>query len=373
MIKCDEFFKELIASDINFFCGVPDSLLKDICAFITDNSINHIITANEGNAIALAAGYHLATNKIGLVYLQNSGLGNCINPLTSLVDKEVYSIPILLLIGWRGEPNKKDEPQHKKIGRITLKILETLEIPYRVLDNNFKEIIKEATNYFEKENHPFAIIVKEKTFEEYRLKNKKQTNFEFSREEALKLIVPLFEKEAIIVSTTGKTSRELFELRDLNKEGHEKDFLTVGSMGHSSSIALGIAISKPNKNVYCIDGDGAIIMHMGVLSTIGSTGPKNFKHLIINNFAHDSVGGQPTAAWNIDFLKIGKANNYKKILSAETKEEIIKKFKEFKKSEGPILFEIKVNKGARENLGRPTISTVQNKKDFMNFLKSSSN
>lgn len=370
MVNCKYFYDTLSKNGIDFFTGVPDSLLKDFCAYVTDNtpSNQNIIAANEGNAIALATGYYLATGKIGLVYMQNSGLGNAINPLTSLADSDVYSIPMLLLVGWRAEPNVKDEPQHVKMGKIMLGMLENIGIPYKILDENYEEIIKEAKEYMIKNKAPYAIVVRKGTFDEYKLKNKSEINFKLDREEALKLIVPLLNEKDIIISTTGTTSRELFELREANKQGHEKDFLTVGSMGHSSSIALGIALEKPNKTVYCFDGDGALIMHMGALAVIGSLKPKNFKHIVFNNFAHDSVGGQPTAAFNIDIPAIAKANGYSATFSAETKEEIIQKIKKIKEMNGPVLLEIKINKGARKDLGRPTTTPIKNKEEFMKYL-----
>ncbi len=370
MINCKAFYGCLVKNGIDFFTGVPDSLLKDFNAYIMDNAERqkHIIAANEGNAIALAAGHYLATGKFGLVYMQNSGLGNAINPLTSLADKEVYSIPMLLLIGWRAEPGVKDEPQHVKMGKITLGLLETLKIHYTVLNDNYEEIIKNAVTHMKNEKSPYAIVVKKGVFEEYKLQNKKHTNYELNREEAIKIIVPLLNENDIVVSTTGKASRELFELREATGQGHEKDFLTVGSMGHSSSIALGIALEKPDRIVYCFDGDGAVIMHMGALSIIGQFKPKNFKHIIFNNFAHDSVGGQPTAAFNIDIPSIAKANGYADAFSAETKEEIIDKTSKIKAMNGPVMLEIKVNKGARKDLGRPTRTPIENKEDFMGFL-----
>ena len=371
MISCQKFYESLVRNGIDFFAGVPDSLLKFFCAYIADNTPQNrnIIAANEGNAIALASGYYLATGRIGLVYMQNSGLGNAINPLTSLADPEVYSIPMLLLIGWRAEPGIKDEPQHVKMGKVMLRILDSIGIKYRILDDNFEDTIKEAKEYMQQKKAPFAIVVKKNMFEEYKLKKDIKTNYKLNREEALKVIVPLLETKDIVVSTTGKMSRELFELRVSNNNCHEKDFLTVGSMGHSSSIALGIALEKSNRNVYCFDGDGALIMHMGALSVIGQLNPKNFKHIVFNNFAHDSVGGQPTAASNIDIPLIAKANGYASAFSAETKDNIVEKFKKIKNMDGPVLLEIKINKGSRKDLGRPTTSPIENKEDFMKFIK----
>ena len=368
-----QLYNLCIKHNLTFFTGVPDSLLKDFCAYITDNTLanQHIIAANEGNAIALAAGYHLGTGKIGIVYMQNSGLGNCINPLTSLTDPDVYSIPLLMIIGWRAEPGKKDEPQHKKMGRIMLNLLQSLEIPYRVLPSTVPEAelcLEEAVAYMKKNNAPYAIIVKANTFEQYKLQKKQQTSFPLNREQALRLIIPLLENKDIVVSTTGKTSRELFELREELHQGHEKDFLTVGCMGHASSIALGIALQRPDQTIYCLDGDGAVIMHMGSLATVGKLNPPNFKHIVINNFAHDSVGGQPTAAEAINIPALAAASGYKAVFTAETEEDIKNGFKKIKEMDGPALLEIKCNKGARENLGRPTRTPLENKEDLMNFL-----
>ena len=368
MIDCKKFYDILMEKGIDFFTGVPDSLLKDFCAYITDNSKNNIITANEGNAIALVAGYHLSTGKIGLVYMQNSGQGNSANPLISLVDPEVYSIPLLLFIGWRGEPGEKDEPQHIKQGRITLDFLKTLGIPYQILPENIDEAKKSldvAIDSIKIRSAPYALIVRKGTFEKYELKNNIKTSYELSREDAIKLIIDKLDERDIVVSTTGKISRELFEYREKLGQRHERDFLTVGSMGHSSSIALGVALQKPNNKIYCFDGDGAMIMHMGALSIIGSEGPKNFKHIVFNNGAHDSVGGQPTAGFNIDFPLIAKACGYKLTLKAETKDEVKEMISLLKFKDGPCLLEIKINKGSRDDLGRPTRTPKENKEDFM--------
>ncbi len=359
--------------DLTFYTGVPDSLLKDFCAYVTDNTPTqrHIITANEGNAIALAAGYHLATGKVGLVYLQNSGFGNCVNPLTSLTDPEVYSIPMLLLIGWRGEPGKKDEPQHKKTGKVMLETIKSLEIQYGILPETMVEaetFVEEAMRYASLHCAPYAIIVCEGTFEPYKLQNNQKTAFPLNREQAIRAVVPLLDSEDIIISTTGKTSRELFELRKELQQGHDKDFLTVGSMGHASSIGLGIALQKPARNIYCFDGDGAVIMHMGSLATIGKLAPKNFKHIIFNNFAHDSVGGQPTAADVVDFRLVAQSCGYRASFLAETADQITECMEKIKTIDGPVLLEIRCNKGARENLGRPTRTPIENKQDFMKFV-----
>lgn len=375
MIETCEFYDELTKNNIEFFTGVPDSLLKSFCAYIKDNVDNekNIIAANEGNAIALAAGYYLSTGKFGLVYMQNSGLGNSINPLASLADKLVYSIPMLLLVGWRGEPGTKDEPQHEKQGIITTELLDTLEIPYEVLSENtnneeMKAKIKEAYKYMKENSEPYALVIKKGTFNEYKLKNNPISNFQMTREEAIEIIISKMKENAVIVSTTGMSSRELFELREKQGENHDKDFLTVGSMGHASQIALGVALNRKDKDVYCIDGDGALIMHLGGLAIIGNQEPKNFKHILINNGAHDSVGGQETVGLKIDVLAIAKACGYKECYSCTSREELLKYGDEIANSKGPILLEVKVKKGARKDLGRPTKTPLENKESFMKFL-----
>ncbi|HPZ09728.1 MAG TPA: phosphonopyruvate decarboxylase [Candidatus Eremiobacteraeota bacterium] len=372
MLNNKTFYNLLIENGITFFTGVPDSLLKDFLAYVTEQTDkdNHIITANEGNAIALAAGYHLATGKIGLVYMQNSGMGNAFNPLTSLVDKEVYSIPVLLLIGWRGEPGKKDEPQHIKQGRITEDLLKVLEIPFTILPDDpdrAREVIERAMVFMRKESVPFAILVRKGTFHTHKFKDEGEEIYPLNREEAIKIIINNLSLQDIVISTTGMASRELFEYREERKEDHKRDFLTVGSMGHASQIALGISLWR-DSNVYCLDGDGAFIMHMGGLSVIGSRGLRNFKHIVINNGSHDSVGGQPTEGFNINITSVAGACGYRSVFMAYTEEDIIEKFNLLKKAEGPSLLEIRVKKGARKNLGRPTISPVENKRSFMNFL-----
>ena len=373
MLNCKEFFDLLHENKIDFFSGVPDSLLKNFNSYILDNvdQNQHIITANEGNAIALASGYYLATTKIGLVYMQNSGLGNAINPLVSLSDKEVYGIPVLLLIGWRGEPNEKDEPQHQKQGKITLELLETLDIPYEILTKDIEDTkikLLSAIKYMNKFNAPFALVVKKGTFEKYEQINESQQNYELSREKAINLIIDNLDEQDVVVSTTGMISRELFESRTQKNQKHETDFLTVGSMGHASQIALGIAISNPKKQVFCLDGDGSVIMHMGSLGIIGSKQLKNFKHIILNNESHDSVGGQPTVGNIINFVLLAKSCKYKNSFKVLTEIELNKKMLKLKSDDGPILLEIMVNRGNRKDLGRPTKTPKENMNLFMNFL-----
>lgn len=374
MISPKIFYDLLIKNGVGFFSGVPDSLLKDFSAYIADNAKPnyHVIAANEGGAVALAAGYHLATGKIGLVYMQNSGEGNAVNPLVSLADPEVYGIPMLLLIGWRGEPGVHDEPQHIKQGKITLKILKTLGIPFEILPDSataVKKAIKRAIDHIKTSCAPFTFVVRRGTFELYiNRKTVQKVKNQLSREKAIEIITDELNDGEILISTTGKTSRELFEVRESADYGHEKDFLTVGSMGHSSQIALGVALAKPERQVYCLDGDGALIMHMGALAIIGNMAPKNFKHIVLNNHAHESVGGQSTAAFSMNIPAIAQFCSYKRIFRASGADELKQVLKNFKKASGPALLEITIKQGSRSDLGRPALSPKENKNLFMDFI-----
>lgn len=373
MIGVDFFYKSLKKGGVDFFTGVPDSLLKDICLYISDNEKKekHIISANEGGAIALAVGYHLASNKVPLVYMQNSGFGNSLNPLLSIADTKVYSIPIILLIGWRGEPGTLDEPQHIKQGEVTEELLKVLNIPYVIIANNtpnVDEVIDNSIKTAYTKKSPYVILVKKGTFEKYEQKRIMNLKFDLSREEAIIKSAELLLDTDIIVGTTGKTSRELYEFRKDRNQGHHRDFLTVGGMGHANQIALGIALAKPSRNVYCFDGDGAILMHTGSLGMIGDLGVQNFKHIIFNNGAHDSVGGQPTIGNKINFRNIAKSFNYNKVFLIEENKNFNDIFINFQKQKGPSLLEIKINSGSRKDLGRPKETPIKNKNEIMHNL-----
>lgn len=374
MVRPDFFVNTLKEHDIDFYAGVPDSLLKNICAYITDNlpAQQNIIAANEGGAMGIAAGYHLATGKVPVVYMQNSGEGNIINPLASLTDKEVYNIPVLLVIGWRGRPGVHDEPQHVKQGKVTTGLLNTMGINYAILpkdEEGAAKQIKIAADFMKATNECFALVIEKDTFDAYKLQNVEVNDLTLSREEAIRKVASSIEDNACIVSTTGMISRELFEARTAWNQGHERDFLTVGSMGHASQIALGIALQKSDRRVYCFDGDGASIMHMGNMAITASMKCKNYVHVVYNNGAHDSVGGQPTVGLKIDLCAVAKAVGYKAAYSVETMAELETKLSELKHEEGPVLLQICVKKGNRKDLGRPTTTPVQNKKALMEFLK----
>lgn len=376
MVRPEFFVNTLKEHNIDFYAGVPDSLLKNICAYITDNlpAEQNIIAANEGGAMGIAAGYHLATGKVPVVYMQNSGEGNIINPLASLTDKEVYNIPVLLVIGWRGRPGVKDEPQHVKQGKVTTSLLNVMGINYAILPKDETEAAKQikiAVDYMRATNECYALVIEKDTFDSYKLQNVEVNDLTMIREEAIQKVAASIEDSACVVSTTGMISRELFEARTAWNQGHERDFLTVGSMGHASQIALGIALQKPDRKVYCFDGDGASLMHMGNMAITASMGCKNYVHVVFNNGAHDSVGGQPTVGLKIDLCGVAKAVGYKATYSVDTMEQLETILQEVRSAEGPVLLQVCVKKGNRKDLGRPTTTPVQNKEALMEFLSRS--
>lgn len=364
---------EIVGAD--FYTGVPDSQLKALCDYLIDTygirPENHIIAANEGNCVSLAAGYHLATGKVPVVYMQNSGEGNIINPVASLLNEEVYGIPMLFIIGWRGEPGIKDEPQHVYQGRITVKLLDDMGIQSFVIgpeteENSVKEAMRHFRNVFLEGKQAAFIIRRNALF--YGGKVEYANANRMTREKIIKHVVE-YSGEDPIVSTTGKASRELFEIREAKNQGHKYDFLTVGSMGHSSSIALGIAFQKTDTKVWCIDGDGAALMHMGAMAVIGTSAPGNLVHIIINNGAHETVGGIPTVAGKIDFTGVARACGYPNAVSVDNGNDLDEALKEAKGSKNLCLIEVKCAIGARGDLGRPTTGTLKNKQDFMEYLR----
>ena len=375
MISPKFFIEKLRENGIDCFAGVPDSLLKNICAYITDHldAQHNIITANEGAAVGLAAGYYLATGKPACVYMQNSGEGNIINPLASLTDPEVYNIPVLLLIGWRGRPGVHDEPQHVKQGKVTTGLLNIMGINFDILSKDEDKVEKQITKAVEAltRKEVYALVIEKDTFDNYQLSDSSlfTLHSSLSREEAIQTVAAALGEKDAIVSTTGMISRELFEYRTQKGEGHDRDFLTVGSMGHASQIALGIAMEKPDRRVWCLDGDGATIMHMGSMAIVAQKAPNNYIHVVFNNGAHDSVGGQPTVGLNIDLPRIARAVGYPHTYSVSTKEDLQDILTEIAKSDGLTLLEVKVKKGNRKDLGRPTTTPIQNKEAFMSFLK----
>jgi len=375
MLNCKDFHDALSAHGFDFYAGVPDSLLKDLCAYVTDHTPaeKHIITANEGSSVAFAAGHYLATGRPGIVYLQNSGLGNTVNPLTSLADQGAYGIPMLLIVGWRGEPGLKDEPQHVKMGSVSRELLDAIGVEWAELPKDIDEAraaIAAASAKFAERPAPFAFLVRKETFEKYKLQNTIKSPYLMTREDSIGALVELMRPGMPVVGTTGMPSRELYEHREKRGEPHETDFLTVGSMGHSSQIALGIAINKPNKTVYCLDGDGAVLMHMGGLASIGTSNAKNYKHICLNNGAHDSVGGQPTVAFEVDLAAVAKACGYRQTFVVTSLDELRATFPAFDAAEGPVFLEVRVAVGHRTDLGRPKMSPSELKVAFMENLAS---
>ena len=358
-----------------FYTGVPDSQLKALCDYLVDqygtDPKYHIIAANEGNCVALAAGYHMATGKVPVVYMQNSGEGNIINPVASLLNEKVYGIPVIFIIGWRGEPGVHDEPQHIFQGEITLKLLGDMGIQSFVISKETEEdeLEREMKSFTEvlKQGHSVAFVVRKGALQ-YSKKVRHQNNNQMIREEIIRHIVAVSDEDPII-STTGKASRELFEIREQNNQSHRYDFLTVGSMGHCSSIALGVALNTPDKKIWCIDGDGAALMHMGAMAVIGQTNPDNLIHIVINNEAHETVGGMPSAAKEIDLVGIAKACGYPHAVCVEDYETLDRVLLDAKNQNELFFIEAKCAIGAREDLGRPTTKAVENKREFMEFLR----
>ena len=361
---------------VDFFTGVPDSLLKDFCAYVTDNvSPNkHKIAANEGSSIAMACGSHFATGKVPFIYMQNSGLGNAVNPLLSLADRRVYSVPLVVMIGWRGEPGKKDEPQHIVQGEVLPGMLASMNLNFEILPDYNEGAVKCINNalaYAKENQSPTIILVRKRTFASYNLKDSshKFSDFPLSREMAIQNILDNLSEWDSVVGTTGFTSREIYECRVKSGQGHGNDFLTVGSMGHASAIALGIAIQKPSRQVYCIDGDGACLMHLGNLAAAGASGQKNFKHILLNNGVHDSVGAQGTCASGQLYADVAQSVGYKSTTVVDNEDDLNAAMKDFVKCDGPSFLEVKVRPGARKDLGRPKKSTFSNKMDFMENLQ----
>lgn len=364
---------EIIGSE--FYTGVPDSQLKALCNYLMNtygiDRKHHIIAANEGNCAALAAGYHLATGKVPVVYMQNSGEGNIINPVASLLNDKVYAVPVVFIVGWRGEPGTHDEPQHIYQGEVTVKLLETMDIKTFVIGKDTTE--EEAASAMEEfrgildSGKDVAFVIRKGgiSYDEEILYENDNT---MVREEIIQHIVKASGDDPVI-STTGKASRELFETRVANGQSHKYDFLTVGSMGHSSSIALGVATNKPDVKVWCIDGDGAVLMHMGSMAVIGFHAPDNMVHVIINNGAHETVGGMPTVACKTDFTAIAKACGYPYAVSVDTYEDLDKELGAARERTELSLIEVKCAIGARENLGRPTSTALKNKQKFMEYLR----
>ncbi|WP_297095260.1 phosphonopyruvate decarboxylase [uncultured Draconibacterium sp.] len=376
MIDIRKFISELRVQGIEFITGVPDTLLNDFCLNIEESwdKDKHVIAANEGNSIGLAAGYHVSTNTIPFVYMQNSGIGNCVNPLLSLTEKNVYSIPMILLIGWRGEPGIKDHPQHTKQGELTITSLEAMGVQCKVVENDDDKAIEDlkwAVDTARKTSHPVALIARKGVFHKAEKSGfNKDDRYELSREDAIKVVVENVPKNTLFVASTGRSTRELFEVRNILGQSHKHDFLNVGAMGHTSSIALGLAIANKDRLVVCIDGDSSTIMHLGAMTTMGKVSPKNLLHIVLNNGVHESVGGQKSAGQMINLTEIAKNCGYKNTLDSyiAKKQELITTITSFLNIDGPNFIDFHIQKGIRKDMPPLKFSHLKAKNEFMNNI-----
>jgi len=376
LLNLNNFYSELNKSGISFFTGVPDSLLNDFCLYLNERLSyeENVITANEGNAIAVASGYHIATGNLPLVYMQNSGIGNSINPLISLTNKETYSIPMILLIGWRGSPDINDWAHHMKQGKETPILMGVLDIPYRVLENDedsMAETVQWASDTAKKISGPVALLVKKGTLEKGNKKNllDEVSEFTLSREEAIELIIDSMPDDTIYVATTGRATREIYEIRNKSTKVHKNDFLNVGAMGHASSIALGLAIGNPERQVVCLDGDAAALMHMGSFAIIGNSVRSNLLHIVLNNGVHESVGGQPSVGQLIDFTGVARSSGYSTLgKPVSEKHEIQDAIRKLSNESKPRFIDVRIKKGIRKDIPNLKVSLLNIKNDLMNNL-----
>lgn len=373
MLNPEMFCAKLQRHHISFFCGVPDSLLKYFCYVLQkkESECRCIVTANEGNAVALAAGHFIASGEIPCVFMQNSGLGNAVNPLLSLADPEVYSIPMLIVIGWRGRPGVGDEPQHLRQGKLTLPLIRTMKYPFAILpkeEEKVKPCLDRLLGKIRKKASPGFLLVQEKSFLPSE-PPKVESSAESSREEMLENLLVGVSPESFFISTTGKLSRELWEIRERRRQTHAHDFLVVGSMGHASQIALSISLAKPRHSVVCLDGDGALLMHMGALAINGQNAPDHFLHVVFNNAMHESVGLIPTVARKIDLPAVARACGYRTAHQVRTKAELFQVLQTISSAEGPHFVEILTNAVSRKNLGRPTESPYSNLQKLSSALQ----
>ncbi len=374
MPSAEAAFRALADAGITFWAGVPDSLLKPLCAYVADHvpDDRHVIAANEGGAVALATGHYLATGSPGGVYLQNSGLGNAMNPLISLADPAVYGIPMVLVVGWRGEPGRPDEPQHLRQGAATLPMLDAIGVPYSIAppdDAAFETMVTDSVERATTEGRPVAVVIPKGVITNYAPQRADAPDLALSREAAVEIIADTIEDDAAIIATTGKTSRELYEHRMGSGSSTKRDFLMVGSMGHASQIALGLALSDPSRPVWVLDGDGAVIMHMGSLSVIGEHAPANLKHVVLNNHVHDSVGGQPTPSERTDFADLALAAGYRAAETVSDEDGLAAVVARVAHTTGPAMVQVLIRPGARSDLGRPETSPQENRDALMQWLR----
>jgi phosphonopyruvate decarboxylase len=367
MISVVEFSKKLSSLGFDTAVGVPDSTFKGLISYFSSQDVfRHVIASNECEAAAIASGYYLAEKKPALVYMQNSGFCKTLNPYTSLLSADVYSVPALMLVGWRGEPGKKDEPQHKMMGRIMTDLFEVMELEYTVLsEEDWQNQLQTAADYFKTNDRPYVIAIPKGLFDDFKIPGQAETTAVLTREEALNIIVDHSSEDAVFISTTGKTSRELFEIREQRNDHHGRDFYTVGSMGCASSIAFGVGLAESQKPIYILDGDGAALMQMGSMATIGHYKNPRLKHILLDNNAHESTGGQPTVSHSVDFSQIAKACGYEHVETAADGDELSKALQQLENNGKLTLLVVKVKKGSRPDLGRPTTTPRENRDAFI--------
>lgn len=368
MISPEEFTKKLLSLGIETTTGVPDSTFKGLISYFSSrhSAIKQITAVNECEALAIAAGNYLGSKKASVVYMQNSGFGKTVNPYTSLASKDVYSIPMLLLVGWRGEPGKKDEPQHQMMGRLTIELLTTLEIEHTILtENNWEDELEKAVQHTNSNSEPYALVIKKGLFDAFPADEMPKNSYTMTREEAIEIIAHSIPNNAMVVSTTGKASRELFEIREKLSLSHNTDFYTVGSMGCASSIAFGVGLDNPKKDIYIIDGDAAALMQMGTFATVGHYKNRKIRHILIDNNINDSTGGQPTLSSTVDFEMVAKACGYEQTKTVDNPTDLAQEIAALATNNKLSLIVVKCKKGSRKNLGRPTTTPVENKTAFM--------
>lgn len=371
MISSVDFSQQLQALAFDTVVGVPDSTFKGLISFFSSQEVfRHLIASNECEAMGIAAGYYLAQNKPAVVYMQNSGFNKTLNPYTSMLSPDVYAVPTLMLVGWRGEPGKKDEPQHKMMGRIMENLFTVMELEYSILnENTWQTQLQQAHDYMRKYERPFVLAIRNDTFDDFKMpkttSSETLSKLSLTREEAIQQIVAQTPQNAVFISTTGKSSRELFEIRTKQQHSHNSDFYTVGSMGCASAIAFGVGLAKSSRPIFILDGDGAALMQLGTMATIGHYPNPRIKHILLDNNAHESTGGQPTVSNTVSFPDIAKACGYEYTTSVYSTEELQHAINEISTNNKLSLVVVKVKKGARADLGRPTTTPKENRDAFM--------
>lgn len=379
MIPSAAFIEHLRGLDYSHYAGVPCSYLKPFINYVIgDPSLGYIGAASEGEAVGISLGAYLAGRKT-VTMCQNSGLGNMVNPLTSL--NYPFRIPTLLITTWRGEPGHPDEPQHVLMGQITHRLLETLQIPWRPFpteESQIAPVMAEAEASMRERQLPFALVMSENSVAEHDLKSPSQaqrlvphvssqlrleSKARMIRTEALQAVLESLTGREAILATTGKTGRELFTLAD--RPNH---LYVVGGMGTASAIGFGVARALPRQPVVVIDGDGAALMKLGALATIGYYQPANLLHIVLDNESHDSTGGQHTASSVVRFAEMAAAANYRRAAAADDPGEVRALVKAMSQLPGPSLLHIKIRPGSPKNLGRPTVKPHEVKERFMQFL-----